>query len=127
MAQQMGLSEKCRFLGSLAPSEVRNQMQQCDVFVLPSLQETFGIVLGEAMSCGKPVIATRCGGPEYVVTPETGLLVDAADPVALADAMERFILGHVKYDPKIIRQTVKERFGKEAYLDNISKVYDQLF
>jgi glycosyltransferase involved in cell wall biosynthesis len=127
MAQQMGLSEKCRFLGGLAPSEVRNQMQQCDVFVLPSLQETFGIVLGEAMSCGKPVIATRCGGPEYVVTPETGFLVDVADPVALADAMERFILGHVNYDPTIIRQNIKERFGKEAYLNNISKVYDQLF
>jgi L-malate glycosyltransferase len=127
MAQHMGLSEKCRFPGSLAPSEVRNQMQKCDVFVLPSLHETFGIVLGEAMSCGKPVIATRCGGPEYVVTPETGFLVDAADPVALADAMERFILGHEKYDPTIIRQAVKDRFGKEAYLNNISKVYDQLF
>jgi L-malate glycosyltransferase len=126
MAQQMGLSDKCRFLGSLAPSEVRNWMQQCDVFVLPSLQETFGIVLGEAMSCGKPVIATRCGGPEYVVTPETGSLVDVADPVALADTMERFILGQVKYDPALIRQSVKERFGREAYLDNISKVYDQL-
>jgi glycosyltransferase involved in cell wall biosynthesis len=102
-------------------------MQQCDVFVLPSLQETFGIVLGEAMSCGKPVIATRCGGPEYVVTPETGLLLNAADPVALADAMERFILGHINYDPTIIRQTIKERFGKEAYLNNISQVYDKFF
>ena len=126
MAQQMGLSDTCRFLGGLAPSEVRSWMQQCDVFVLPSLQETFGVVLGEAMSCGKPVIATRCGGPEYVVTPETGFLVDAADPVALADTMERFILGHVKYDAAVIRQSVKERFSREAYLKNISAVYDQL-
>jgi glycosyltransferase involved in cell wall biosynthesis len=53
--------------------------------------------------------------------------VDVADPDALADAMERFILGHVKYDPTIIRQNVKERFGSEAFLKNISKVYDQLF
>ncbi|MCK7479359.1 MAG: hypothetical protein M0C28_19885 [Candidatus Moduliflexus flocculans] len=79
------------------------------------------------MSCGKLVIATRCGGPEYVVTPETGLLVGCCRSCRAADAMERFILGHVKYDPTIIRQTVKERFGKEAYLNNISQVYDQLF
>jgi glycosyltransferase involved in cell wall biosynthesis len=91
IAQRFGLSGKCHFTGLLTPDEVRAWMQRCDVFVLPSLHETFGIVLGEAMACGKPVISTRCGGAEFVVTPEVGVLVNVADSVALADAMEGFI------------------------------------
>jgi glycosyltransferase involved in cell wall biosynthesis len=111
----------------LDPPGVRHWMRQCDVFVLPSLQETFGIVLGEAMSCGRPVIATRCGGPEFVVTPETGILVDAADPAALADAMQHFIQGKGKFDPEKIRQSVKDRFSTEAFLDTVTAVYEQVW
>ena len=102
-------------------------MQECNVFVLPSLHETFGIVLGEAMACGKPVISTRCGGPEYVVTPDTGVLVDVANPVALADAMEAFISGRHSYDPQLVRRSVTERFGEEAFLRNISSIYEQVW
>ena len=121
-----GLSGWCSFLGLLEPAEVRRCMQQCDVFVLPSLHETFGIVLGEAMACGKPVIATRCGGPEFVVTSDTGMLVDAANPFALADAMENFIAGRVKFNPQVIRQRVVERFGEAAFLSNISQIYNHV-
>jgi glycosyltransferase involved in cell wall biosynthesis len=127
MAQSLGLSSRCKFLGHLMPQEVRYWMQRCDVFVLPSLHETFGIVLGEAMACGKPVIATRCGGPEFVVTPDVGILVDIANPMALAEAMEAFMSGRFTYDPRTIRQRVVERFGEEALLRNISKVYEQVW
>jgi glycosyltransferase involved in cell wall biosynthesis len=120
-------SERCRFLGMLNREEVIHWMQQCDVFVLPSLGETFGVVLGEAMSCGKPVIATRCGGPEFVVTSETGLLVNTADPVALADAMTKFILNEVTFDALRIRQSVQQRFGEEAFLHNVSAIYEKIW
>jgi len=126
LSQSLGLIKQCSFVGLLNQEEVRQWMQQCDVFIMPSLHETFCIVLGEAMACGKPVIATRCGGPEFVVTPETGVLVDMANPEALANAMSDFILGRTKYEPAQLRQSVVSRFGEKAFLRNISKVYESL-
>jgi len=126
LSQSLGLTKQCRFAGLLNQEEVRQWMQQCDVFIMPSLHETFCIVLGEAMACGKPVIATRCGGPEFVVTPETGVLVDVANPEALANAMSDFILRRTKYDPTRIRQSVVSRFGDEVFLRNVSAVYEKV-
>lgn len=127
MVDELGLSDRCRFLGMLTRTEVRAWMQQCGVFILPSLGETFGVVLGEAMACGKPVIATRCGGPEFVVTPETGILVNAADPAALAEVMAGFISNQFKFDASQIRQSVQARFGEEAFRRNISAMYEQFW
>jgi len=127
MVKELGLSDRCAFLGLLTRAEVRHWMQQCDVFVLPSLVESFGIVLGEAMACGKPVIATRCGGPEFIVSPETGLLVNPGDSAALAEAMNEFISGRVKFDPEVIRQSICKRFGEKAFLDKISSIYQKIW
>jgi glycosyltransferase involved in cell wall biosynthesis len=127
LVKSLGLSNHCRFIGLLTPPEVRHWMQHSDVLVMPSLHETFCIVLGEAMACGKPVIATRCGGPEFVVAPETGILVEVANPEALANAMRDFILRQAKFDPARVRQSVIERFGEEAFLRRISAIYAQVW
>jgi L-malate glycosyltransferase len=120
-------SEQCHFLGMLNRQEVIYWMQQCDVFVLPSLGETFGVVLGEAMACGKPVIATRCGGPEFVVTPEIGILVKTADSEVLAEAMTGFILKQFNYDASKTQRSIDQRFGEDAFLKNISTIYEKIW
>lgn len=121
--QQAGLAERVRFVGTLDRAGVRDVMRASDLFVLPSLGETFGIVLGEAMACGVPVIATRCGGPEWVVAADTGLLVPPADAGALADAIARFMRGEVQFNPARVRAIVVQRFGAHAFLDAIERVY----
>jgi len=122
----LDLSDQCNFFGQMSRSQVRDQMQRCDVFVLPSLQETFGVVLVEAMACGKPVIATRCGGPEFVVTEDTGFLVGVGDSTALADVMEKFITHAIRFNPASIRQSICERFGENTFLEKISDIYKGL-
>jgi glycosyltransferase involved in cell wall biosynthesis len=124
LAAELGIADQCRFLGSLDRAGVKEWMNRSDVFVLSSLHETFGVVVGEAMACGKPVISTRCGGPEFVVTDETGVLVDVASAESLAGAMAEFLGGRVSFDAANIRRSVVERFGADAFLRNISSVYD---
>ena len=127
LARSLGLVDYCRFTGLLTRAEVKQHMQQCDVFVLPSLHETFGLVLAEAMACGKPAIATRCGGPEFVVTPETGILVEASNPEALAKVMADFIEKRSPFDVRQVQQSVVERFGEAAFLKNISALYEEVW
>lgn len=68
-------------------------MQGFDIFTLPSLWEGLGIVLLEAMAYERPVVASRVGGVQDVVVPgETGLLVPARSPEALADAIGALLL-----------------------------------
>ncbi|HSE33416.1 MAG TPA: glycosyltransferase [Pyrinomonadaceae bacterium] len=127
LAANLGVAERCRFLGGLSREQVREQMQKCDVFVLSSLHETFGVVVGEAMACGKPVISTRCGGPEFIVTEQTGVLVDVANAQALADAMSDFIAERTHFDPQTVRTSVVNRFSPEMFVKNVSAVYEQLW
>jgi len=124
LVAELGITDQCRFLGSLDRAGVKEWMNKSDVFVLSSLHETFGVVVGEAMACGKPVISTRCGGPEFVVTDETGVLVDVASAESLAGAMAEFLRGRVSFDAANIRRSVVERFGADAFLRNITAVYD---
>jgi glycosyltransferase involved in cell wall biosynthesis len=126
-ARELGLDASCRFVGLLSREEARRWMRWCDLFVLPSLHETFGIVLGEAMACGKPVVATRCGGPEYLVTPESGLLVEPGDADALAGAIIAWMERRTSFQSDVIRRGVVERFGEEAFLKGIAGVYDQVW
>ena len=83
----LGLAGSIRLLGFR--EDALSLIQAADIFVLPSLAEPFGLVLIEAMALGRPVIATRAGGPREIVEENvTGLLIPPGDPAALARAMQ---------------------------------------
>ena len=85
-----GLSQRVELLGARA--DVPDLLARADVFVLSSRSEGFPVSVLEAMAAGLPVVATKVGGvAEAVVDGETGLLVPAADPEALACALERLV------------------------------------
>lgn len=87
-ARAAGLADRVHFLGFRR--DVAAVMSAYDIFALASWWEPFGLVFVEAMALGIPVVTTRGGGaPEVVADGETGLLVPARDPQALADALLR--------------------------------------
>jgi glycosyltransferase involved in cell wall biosynthesis len=125
-ANDLGISGQVKFLGMLSRAQVRDYMQQTDVFVLPSLYETFGVVVIEALACGKPVVATRCGGPEYIINELNGILVTSNDVEAFADAMEKMVECFESYDRVLIRQDCVDRFSGEAVTKQLGRIYQEV-
>jgi len=76
-AHQLGVTHAVRFLGSMGPvSDLVNLYRSTDLVCVPSRNEPFGIVVLEAWAAGKPVVATRNGGPgEFITHTQDGLLV----------------------------------------------------
>jgi glycosyltransferase involved in cell wall biosynthesis len=89
LADALGLGQRVYFAGGVDDGERDRLLAGCDLFVLPSSNEGFGIVYLEAMAHAKPCLAARVGGaPEVVLDEQTGLLVEPA--VALvASALQR--------------------------------------
>ncbi|HZC75039.1 MAG TPA: glycosyltransferase [Gaiellaceae bacterium] len=81
--------ERIRLLGRVPHGEVPRLLAECRVLAQPSLVEPLGQALLEAMACGRPVVATRIGGPPEFVPPEAGVLVDPLDADALARGLEQ--------------------------------------
>ena len=73
--QSLHLQEQVKLTGRLSREELSGLLGTCDAFVLASFAETFGIVFIEAMATGLPAIGTVCGGPEDIITPESGFLI----------------------------------------------------
>ncbi len=99
-------------------------MREADLLVLPSLHETFGCVLIEAMASGLPSVATRVGGVPEVLTPEAGALVAPRDPAALAAAIEE-TLGR-EFDAAKLTQVARELYSYDAFARAWSEVYESL-
>jgi glycosyltransferase involved in cell wall biosynthesis len=103
-----------RFLGTRNTSEVVALLRRCDVFVLPSRAEPFGIAAVEAMASARPVIASDVDGLREVIEDGTsGILVPPDAPDALADALHR-VLSDAALRAKLAANAVvraRERFS----------------
>jgi glycosyltransferase involved in cell wall biosynthesis len=88
LTDALGLADRVRFLGYVPNNDLPTLYSRYDLFALPSLTESFGIVFAEAMACGLPVLATTVGGiPEVVRNGVDGILVPPGDVDALASSL----------------------------------------
>ena len=113
LIDQLGVEDGCRLVGAIPRDEVVDFMNGCDCFICSSRTEMLSCVLHECAACGRPAIATRCGGPQDIITEETGVLVPVDDPQAMAQAMLEMLDGAAGYDRERIRASILARFGIE--------------
>jgi glycosyltransferase involved in cell wall biosynthesis len=126
---RLGLTGKVRFLGSMPHKDLAAAYNAADLVVNPSLSESFGISIVEAMATGVPVVATRVGGMvETMVQGETGLLVDAEQPEALAAAILTILENRELADRMGAngRARAVSRFSWHARGKRVLEVYRQL-
>jgi glycosyltransferase involved in cell wall biosynthesis len=131
-AAALGLSDRVKFHGFVSDAELASHLEAADCLVLPAVTdakgdvEGLGVVLLEAMSFGRPVIASAAGGIVDVVrSGETGLLVPPGDVAALASAIARFAAdpGEVERMGAEARQDVRARFSWDTIVDSLVALY----
>ncbi len=123
---QLGM-EKRIFMEGLRPrAEIAQRLQQADCFVLASASETFGVSYLEALSCGVPVVATRCGGPECFVHEHNGIMVEPDDIEALAKAMLTMYCNIGSYNRNAIAEEIRESYSSHAVAQSLMYQYEKL-
>ncbi len=124
LAIDLDIERNVSFLGKLSNKEVRDRMQQSDIFILTSKKETFGVVLIEAMATGLPCISTKSGGPEdIIVNKDLGLLCEQnskAIASAIIEACSR------EYDSIKIHEHAKKTYSAKAVCTKIVAVYNEV-
>lgn len=120
------LEKNIYLLGELNRNEVEYNMKNCDVFILASRIETFGVVFIEAMSQGKPVIGTKTGGPDTFINDKTGIVVEIDNVNELAKAIKDIYINYDKYDNKYIKEYCLNIFSEEKVSERLNEIYNEV-
>ncbi|HSR40800.1 MAG TPA: N-acetyl-alpha-D-glucosaminyl L-malate synthase BshA [Longimicrobiales bacterium] len=123
-ADELGVADAVTFLGKHA--SVDELLACCDLFLLPSENESFGLAALEAMASGAPVVASRTGGiPELVPDGEAGYLLPVGDVEGMADAAIRVLRdeGRLRGFREAARRLAVERFSAERLVPRYEAYY----
>jgi len=130
---KLKLENKIFLLPFQPEEELVNYYRACDVFVLPSIfkSEAFGLVLTEAMACGKPVISTELGTGTSFVNRDgvTGFVVPPRDSKALAEAINKILLDKelAQKFGKNAENLVIENFSLQKMIEKTKGIYKEVF
>jgi len=119
MVVDFNLNDNVEFLGSKSRDELKLLYNDCDIFVLPSRFETFGIVLIEALAIGKPIISSNTPGGLTIVNEINGLTFPVGDILKLEESILLMVTNLKNYDPLMIRKDFENRFSSSIILDNL--------
>jgi glycosyltransferase involved in cell wall biosynthesis len=126
MAERLGVADRVQWLGPLAPQDVPAQMAACNALVLASRHETFGVVVAEALMSGRPVLATRSGGPESLVHQGNGILVRAGETAPLVEGLRSMAERASRFNARAMHEEALQRFSRAAVADQQAAIYQRV-
>jgi alpha-1,6-mannosyltransferase len=109
------------------PTALANLIASCDCLVHPGDQETFGLVVLEAMACGIPVVGMDAGGVSELIDCDTGLLVAPGSPRALADGIKRIYRNDMEGLGANARNKTLEKYDWNMIIPQLMRHYANLF
>ncbi len=122
----LGLQDCVRFTGLLQGQHLADELASGDFLVLSSNYENMPVVILEALSCGLPIVSTRVGGIDEIVSDSNGILVAPKDASSLASAMTTMCSKHSSYDAETLRQGIVQKYGTEQVGKLLCNWYDQI-
>ncbi len=126
LARELGIAGAVEWLGPVTREAAPRCFSESAAFIMMSHLETFGMVYAEAVASGKPVIATRCGGPEFIVNEKNGFLVEVGNIEQIAKAMVEMYRSYEKFDQDAIRRDFLARFSRGAIISQIVQCYEKI-
>jgi L-malate glycosyltransferase len=126
MTARLGLEKVVRFHGLRTKEEVARIMRGASFLVQPSLVETFGVTIIEAMACGKPVVATDLPVFREKIDSGRGILVPAGDDVALAGAIDTMLDRYQYYLTGEIAEYARGSYSYKIIGNKLNEVYHEV-
>ncbi len=126
-ARCLGIYEHCSFVGK--QPRIVDYLSACDVLLLPSEQESFGLAALEAMACEVPVIASHVGGlPEVVTDGETGFLSPVGDVAKMSVDAARLLVDHKQRREmgQRARESAITHYRTDVVIPQYIEFYDQV-
>lgn len=123
LAGELGVEEECIFYGQCRREKLYSIVSQMDFVVSASLFESAGIAVEEAMLLGKPLVVTRSGGANSLVTADTAIVTEAGSTEALTEGLREMLRRKDAFQPEQIRAYARENFE----IDGISRRYMALY
>jgi glycosyltransferase involved in cell wall biosynthesis len=124
--KKLGLDRQVLLLGEKSKTEVFSLINESDVLVVSSVNETFGNTVIEAFFLGKPVISTKCGGPEELIDDSNGILCGHSSE-EIAEAMVSVYNKYFDYDNIKIKNQALAKYAEEAIMKKMEEVYTSVF
>jgi glycosyltransferase involved in cell wall biosynthesis len=125
-AQRLGLGEMVHFAGLRTQAEIARLLDDSHALVMPSLHESAGMALLQAMAVGRPAVVTRSGGPEFYIGKQGGLVVEPGDANALATGIVTLLTNLDRYEPTRIAERTRALYGREAVTGRLLALYERL-
>ena len=126
LIKSLGQVGRVSLLGLRSRAEIGGLMAMSNCFVLPSHQETFGVVYIEALAAGLPIIATRCGGPEHFINEHNGLLIPVDDKEALVNGMEYMYHNAKRFNGMKMPAEAKRLFAPDVIARQLKNLYGRI-
>lgn len=127
LVKALGLQSFVTFLGAQPFERVNKFYQEAHCFVHASRHESFSLVCAEAQASGLPVITTKCGGPESIVTQSSlGIVVENENHHAFANAMWEVYENYHSYDANTIREHFIQKFSRPIVSKKILQLYSDV-
>ncbi|UTW63034.1 glycosyltransferase [bacterium SCSIO 12741] len=127
LAQELKIEKSVDFKGLLPNEEVLESIHQASFGIINSRAETFSVVTFEFLAAGKPVVLTRCGGPEHYFNENLGLLIDPENDDQLDQALKQMSNQFSQYSPEELSRFVRRQFSAEEVAQKINSAYQEVW
>ena len=126
LVRELDTSNQVKFIGPVPRENINKYLNNSSAFVLPSSFETFGISYIEALACGLPIIATKCGGPEDFFEKNMGYIIEVDNLDELRSSMKNMVSEYNRFDRRGISDYIKKKFSEKVVVKSIYSLYKEV-